>query len=397
MKKIIVILLILDASILACIGHIEIPTLKHYTEKERAIAQGGGSRINILAVGDSVGAGKMEATPFQEALGNSGYGLNSLSLTAGCETGNCTEGSDFAYWITGSYFNLGSGGVFVTYHVGVQISTTLKIYYIKQSGAGLFKVQSSSNNGLTWNDEAVVDAAKSSTPSGVGGIVTITKTAGNYRVRALGVSGSCKIIGGALLNSAPGAAEFVIARGGISLNWMVTTPTAIFKPIITDIAPDLAFFEMKDSAAIFDANLAIHQARFDEVAPNCDWVYIASNPVDPTMQNDDEQREQGEILDRFAMRHGQCCFDAYTTFVSYALMTERGWNINAPGAGDGVHPSAAGNAFAASVMVQQLGLFRDPLFAGRLGQINRSEARLSQQQQSHDLPPLFTSAMENIN
>lgn len=242
--------------------------------------------------GDSMIAGT-PVTAELRPLVTKTFGLAGFCYLEPYESGGATKftvgTSIFTHWFTGTLVRLTAAAHVATVNldnaVGVE-ANTLKLYYVKKPGGGVFKVQTRFNGG-TWTDEAAhltvsTDAAVD------GGIISITKT--NIRVlweiRAVWVSGEVDIIGGALYDTRLRGARYgMFAVGGTNLEDNITASTVVTGTIMADIGVDLAMLSHLDGAA----GVTDTQGQFQDMintasgtAPN--WLCIGP----PVGQNDVE-------------------------------------------------------------------------------------------------------------
>ena len=129
------------------------------------MADGNTVQANYVYTGDSV-AGNTSAyitTMMKTAFGVAGYGLDYAGGTiVGAGLTNVLSGGayqldgttypfDYTRWLTGLYTVLPSPGARIEWGVGggYQLATKLKVYYVKEPGAGSFTFETN-NNGAGW-------------------------------------------------------------------------------------------------------------------------------------------------------------------------------------------------------------------------------------------------------
>jgi hypothetical protein len=197
----------------------------------------------------------------------------------------------FTHWFNGTIVRLTGSGHVATVNVdnnGAVEANTLKLYYVKKSGGGIFKVQTRMNGG-TWTDEPGYLNVDTNAATN-GGVITLTKT--NLRavwdIRAVWVSGGqVDIIGGALYDTRiKGIRYGNFSSGSTTLSSGVSAPTIVTNAIMGDIGIDLAFLSYLDSPS----DVLSYQAPFQQMidtasgaAPS--WVVIGP-PVGPNNTDD---------------------------------------------------------------------------------------------------------------
>jgi hypothetical protein len=166
----------------------------------------------------------------------------------------------------------------------------------------------------------------------------------------VGVSGTAvKAIGFVFRNTAMrGVSFFQISQGGIALTSANTSNTTLLNAFVANLAPDVAFCEMKEPAgsAALLAALASHQTRFNTAYANTAWVYVGSTPVST---GDVDQVANNVVFSDHADAYGQSYFDGYTPIGSYANLTALGWQ------NDGTHPTDGCSRFLLGLMIDALG------------------------------------------
>lgn len=348
------------------------------------------TQLTVLGFGDSMISGAAP-TKFRYLMpllkityGNCGNALD------GCVRANSGPGAvsytDYAIW-PGSLTRLSTSGdtcefkgFGYDYNYVSVAATRLKIYYVKEPGAGTFKIQSSSDDGATWSDETGFTSISADNATIDCGIATVTKTLGLYRVRVVWLSGGqVRIVSGALIRTdIGGIIDASIVSGGTNLCDMVLCANSpVFRGVIADVAPNVEIIEFKDSvsysadsakifgqsgatystpgraATTFAQALADHYNQMTGVLPNIEFVGCLSSPV-YTPQDDSIQVANNDAMKAWAAARSIMVFDSYSIFGSGATMNALGWYNNS----DSVHPSASANAFASALFIDALGWFR---------------------------------------
>lgn len=311
-------------------------------------------RLRIAGFGDSVGGYLF--TPFSDKL-ISMFGWGGAIMT-GSGTGGGTIHSntnETTYWFNGLWGEInGSGSLTYLYGGGRIQATQLKIYYIKESGAGSFQVQT--DNGTGYVDEgSVVDCDNGG--SAVSDIITINKTIGAYGVRINQVSGNVKIIMVVGINEPSdydGVTVLQMNVGGLGWIEANATSKAITRPVFTDLGIDLAMVEFKETGSIYNT-FKQWVDSFSAASPTTDWVLIGSTPQ---LNNNDQNKADNQGLRRVAFEKGWLYFDGYSPFISYNRMDSLDWE------GDGLHTAHATGFYKAMMLWRIIGI-EDVLMFGR--------------------------------
>lgn len=295
---------------------------------------------SFLLVGDSVMEGKLAAVKdiLIEKFGSIQSDA-SWNITGAAAGGAALATNAYTFWPTGEYYTIPAAGS-VTYALsGVTqvLSNQAKLYYLKEAGAGTFKIQGSYNGGAYADVTGTISAVNASTISAV---ESVALPYGLNSIRVVGVSGTVKTlpICRYVRTGKVGAQVASIHKGGINLSHFVSTPAAIIDPIMVDMAPDVILFEVKDTSSILTANLTTALARLmDGLAYTPDVILIGTNDV-PADQDSDDVIIQNEIIRQWAIDNNQTYLDFRTLFGADAT--------EAAAAGlqlaDNVHPSALG-------------------------------------------------------
>jgi len=316
-----------------------------------SISQGTPAQLRIMVWGDSVAWGKPAFLVGELAK----YGVAGLTtspaatVTAGARAANgSTVPYDFTISPSGDFAETNGTGEIAwgDGSAGVLIDT-IKVFYGKGPGYGTFKVQTQADGG-SWVDEAGFTSVAASDASTGLGVATVSKTAGRYRVKVVGLTGNVKCIPPLFRYSAGSGVEvYRVDRGGIALPSMLTTP-AVVSALMSAVAPDLVFFEMKESASIISADLPTLTALTTAASPNTRWAFVASSPL---ASGDADQVAQNVAIKSQAATLGAYVFDAHTfAGGSYAAFLADGFTV------DGTHPTASFDALASGRIADDWGI-----------------------------------------
>jgi hypothetical protein len=318
--------------------------------------------IGVLVVGDSLSVGLAESlrAPLQRIYGYGGTGLStgavgSTASNAGTLAGGTTQvtGAD-TIWPTGNYFSVPSGGsvIFgrrrsITAGINPELSSVITVAYIKESGAGTFKVQTSTDGGATWSDEAGFTSIDASNATTIGAVAKITKSINSHLVKIVGLTGTVKIIGTALNDATtPGVIIHSLSQGSWDLVNFNATPTAITTPILSELGGiDVVIYRNIGNAAAQSAGLTTLYTNIRAADGTNDWIFWAVN--DTASQN---AEEENAVIRAFAVSQNQSYFDDRSWGVSYATRVALGLMA------DETHPNGASER----VSMQRL-MSRSPL------------------------------------
>lgn len=243
------------------------PLVDGLANYRKSVAVNNFTRTSVLIFGDSMIGGATQ----KFRLANSAYlGETDMAWADGGVSGGAVVEYDACVkWLTGQTYALSGSGHTATFGNSVSFGisgNTLKIYYLKQSGGGVFKVQSEKNQSGTWSDEAGYTAVDTSNASNAASVITITKSdyRANWRVRCVWVSGGLvNIIGAGVVDTARyGAKCAIMTNGSTSINNIdnaATTAAAIVNPVLADLAPQLVILGHLDGAAMVNSSQASFQ------------------------------------------------------------------------------------------------------------------------------------------
>ncbi len=322
---------------------------RHFADKLAKIQLGQTAQITAIVFGDSVPNLKMQyiLPALSRAYGDLGTGTNyTVNATGDVIVNN--GGSvpyDFTYHLSGSVWNIGSAGESIYGRGGGSPRcNSISIYYVKEAGAGTFKVQTAIGNGA-FVDEPLYTNVDANNGSLALGIIKLSKTSGYYRVKIVGLTGRVKFYAPQFFdNSLPGVQVIHLERGGLGLDQANQMDPVLFTPYIQDINADIAFFEMKEGSTLA-TDLPVHISRFQTAAPNMDWIYMGSTP-----DSTGTVAAQNAITKSLSEAAGYLYWDGYTPCVDYASMVAIGWCT------DGTHPTPPCTHYLARRFARDLGL-----------------------------------------
>lgn len=214
---------------------------------------------SILFFGDSmIGTAQSRIKPAVDAhLDTTSFGWLNPAVSGGA----ATEDDACVKWITGTTYALDNTGETVTFGDEVSFAVegnTLKVYYLRQPGGGVFKIQSSLN-GAAFADEAGYTTINTNGAL-AGVVVTIPKSnwRANWRIQCVHVSGGLvNVIGAGVWDTQRfGARVSIMANGSNAINNLDNaslTARAITDPILADLAPNIIVLSHLDGASVVTA------------------------------------------------------------------------------------------------------------------------------------------------
>lgn len=275
-----------------------------------------------------------------------------------------TADPQYAYWPSGQIFEVPATGILqLSGGDGRATASRIKLYYVREPGAGTLDVQTSAN-GSTWTTIATVDAAGAL----AGAISTTDITRALVYIRVLGVTGTVRVIGfGFAGGTNAGWLGAGICQGGLSLADAATANPAIVAPIIADIDPTVITVHFDDAAATFASSFATFKSLFDAGAPNASWIVIGNGPKSPGAGGDAVSVAQNAWLRANADALGFAHYDSQRASGSWA-------NVDALGmGGDGTHLSSSLYASHASAILDEVGRLTS-VFKNRIRGVTQERA-----------------------
>jgi len=312
----------------------------------------GGNRLTVLTVGDSLLDNKIiqMETAIYSQFGFAGFGMGLCAAVASSGASYNTGG--FNYWINGQYGTVPSGGI-ITYDnntVSPILGDTIVFPYIKESGAGTFKLQTQSDSG-SWTDLAGYTNVSAANSTTLGAVITATVTRDYLRVRIVGLTGTVHtVMTPAIYDStSSGALICSSTHPGINLTQMTTTSTSITTPILSALPPDLTFYCNTDDVPTQTNYLGTFYSNLSAAYGPNDWVFIGISPQEDLTAADPAAVGQNSVIAAFALAHNQSYFDDYSHYISWAAANAAGLMT------DGTHPNQQGRELSVAMMFQQMG------------------------------------------
>lgn len=268
-----------------------------------------------------------------------------VSITSGTSGDVTAVTNGFSIWMSGRYWDIGTSGFVRWNNNFAQPMSVIKIYYVAESGAGDFVIETSPDNS-TWTQQGASVSAANATQ--IGAVATRTVTKQNLYVRVRVTSGRVKVIGPYLggATSVAGFDGFGISQGGISPSQWCTTPSAIYTPIMTDLNPSLITFHFDDPVSEFETNwtalMAI--ARAGNSARSVMFLANAPRQAD----GDASMTAVMKFLRSKIVSDNIAVFDMFSALGPWARLSTIGWG------GDGIHLDQRAYAYAANVAYSRM-------------------------------------------
>jgi hypothetical protein len=287
-------------------------------QKIQANRKGVTSQLRVMAFGDSVAQRQIgKLLPLvRKNLGNCGaVGTGAISSVL---SGGASTSDDYTVSPVGFVTSVPAGGnALLSQSGGSFYCDTLTLYYIKEPGAGTFKIQTSTSGGA-FADEAGFTSIDASNASKALGIVKITKTLDLYRMQVVGLTGTVRfILAGFEALTISGVVSIGLDRGGIALSSMNLCEPQIASALYADMNPDVGWFEMKEPISGFETELNTHGSRWLTACPYMDWLYIVTPPV---FAGESGMVEQNTIMVSWCQRNGYQVIDSYGDCGSFAVL-----------------------------------------------------------------------------
>ena len=340
------------------------------------------NKVHIASLGDSVshqmpreivgdlmksygvGGRAFSGLHYHPQNGSVGYGIS----------GNTDSTNNHDYWVTGTYYSVPpsgtlSAGAFSTEagnangYVGFQRANSFTLYTIGKSDGGIVKVQYSVDN-VNWTDAPGLTSINTYSATTIGQVsATTSLTRGYYKFRVVGVSGTSIVIGAKILDggsqgygfdSGGGIVYSNFSVGGSTLAHLAQVPSAIFTPIVQNLAIDHIILESKESIGDYEVKVNALVQKFVTALPNITFTLVGSND---NVVNDTLMPQFRVIDKKIAGERSFFYFDKDTSTGGWGFRVKNSY------VGDGVHPNDAIHRIGARAWLEQTGfLFIDEYF-----------------------------------
>jgi hypothetical protein len=311
---------------------------------------GGGTAAPLrgLLFGDSLCTG-FERGPRMALAGYIGLGRASVSGTVTGLTGRFdlwTNGNATEYAVSSSAELTVNGSA-----TGDIRGDRALVAYIKRSGGGSFDLEYRANNTGSWIKLATISTSNASTIGAVDTYNLPTTNAPYYRLRVTNVTGSSVIlVTTGIYNSNGGGVIWmpVCNQAGHDVTESVTTPSAVFTPIWTELAPDFVITCWADAASNWDSGGAFRTfyASATSAFASTDWIVVSANPSNPETGRPEQRVSQRA----WARETNHTWINGHSMFRDFATATARGFMA------DLTHLTALGQKFRNAHLWSQIPL-----------------------------------------
>lgn len=319
--------------------------------------------LRVVMLGDSLAPAKLGqfvASLDRRMGGRDPNGVNTAGNVAGM--GVVTRGVDlgptatvlvtdetlkYEYWPTGQVTRIDAGGSAGWITSGANPTfTNVSVYYVKEPGAGTINLLVGGATVATASADAAVGL----------GVLTYAQAAAQASVSTTVTGAAVRVLMVHMENTANSGVDLFITmnRGGLQLTDATSSAQgrALWQAALQQIAPDFITQEWDDSFGDGGVNTAAFELLvgiLDAACPNADKLVIGSTP---RAAADAEKLAASDYLRGLVAAKGAdwLFFDSYRLMGTYAEM------VAIFGADDGVHPTAAAQAFAAEQLWCALGL-----------------------------------------
>ncbi len=320
--------------------------LKKIFDMSYAIDQGQTKNGLVMNYGDSLLGSKFKhLNTTISNIFSTGTRMTSAWCSFSVQSGSVDSVANaFDYWVCDTQVENLTDGTVVNMKQGggnPDKATVYKVIYFKEPGAGSLTV-------TVGGDAPVVLDANGSK---VLNIHTINR-AESSDVVTIESTGNVKVVGVLAYNSTTNNARTAdVGRGGMAIGDSLEHQFAVdsFKTFISDVAPFLFTFEMKEDG---DTELETAYPHYLRVLSDCfdmqqysDKLFIS---IAPTTTGD--HSDQAVTLKELCDERGYTFYNANAIIPTYAEMSGRGWQ------GDGIHPAQVYHSFIASLMCRDLGI-----------------------------------------
>jgi hypothetical protein len=333
--------------------------------------------FTFLGVGDSMGWRKPTFAIMPYLWNRYGIGGAVFDGLVKRAFGNVTttwapNEANYTLWETGEVAFVGSGGSVewgiqdglpAGVNAGYVYSNQITVYSVASATGGTFKVQYSTDRS-TWTDVTTLTSINTTDPTGPKALIS-TGTApslGYYTWRVLGLTGTSIIISAKILNTSdPGAVCGLIFRGGMTIASSNTVLSAIFNPIIANVAPDLVMWEQKDNPEDYVTGLPTYLNRWDScftaASAQPDWVLVGTND---TQANDTNTRQIRQTTKQVADSRKLAYYDFNEAIGGWDGIQRMRWDWDSTGTYDPVHLNDNAQRVGGQIFLRSAGLFTTP-------------------------------------
>ena len=236
---------------------------------------------------------------------------------------------------------LGPGGYLMWSHgetLGVTVTADRAgVFYLATPTGGDFVVSTATNGG-GWTSNLTVNTYS---PVTEGRYTNLVLTPASYRLRVDSLSGTNIILGSELfLSTSRGIKPVYLQKDGMALGDFLSVPDAILTPVISNLAPDLIIYHMKELGDVSTQSILNLSNQLEQLdmfwktcVPGADVIYIGTPYEDRDANGTPVTIAQNLLARGVAVRNNRGYVDGMTDMVSYDYMLSNGYMD------DGIHPS----------------------------------------------------------
>ncbi len=314
--------------------------------------------LRIAKWGDSM-AGAIDAS-FENYL-QQAYGVGYANADNTCDDGASNSASpDYNISFNGSYSLCPAGGYVEN---GTGNGNILYVFYVREPGAGTFKVQTQFRSEAYQDEAGYTDIDADSTSIGLGVIRIEKDTADIWHFKVVGLTDTVRFLQFYATTNKFCCVDLLNFGGaGFALTDEIVTDSSCYRNWIQAYDLDLITLHYKDPIEGWAAALDSNFLRTQRAIPNAEWCYMGTTP---SYNADSTVQLSNSILRAHALKYNQYFFDCYDALVNYANLVKLGWQ------GDGTHVTTAANEYCGNLM------YRDMKIWDNIYEVSTKEIRVN--------------------
>ncbi len=334
-------------------------------------------RLTQIITGDSYGVSLKDSLDAQIAV-NRGRGMSPNDCIVAnipngpTPTSSGFKSSDFTRSITGNICHLGPSNTLIAPNVSTIYFKRFHLFYIKEKGAGSFKVESSTSGGpwtelpansalpeIAYPNRYAIAPATGANPiqtdqDGAIDCGIFSYDFGNSlqrQIRVTGLANTTKILGVAWTDIIDGTVGkggtevFDLSASGQTVQNMSSAPQVVFNTILRTLRPHFATFKADDN----ESQMAYLETFINKCAiawPTLEWVIVSSHPRANDTGN---VLTAPDLVERaIAERIGATFIDMRAALPSYEAMQANNMTT------DNYHLSYTGNRYQEDIIMDRL-------------------------------------------
>jgi hypothetical protein len=313
--------------------------------------------VTVVSFGDSMADSYRSATyylmlKFEKRLGTAGYSMNPYrnKMLYYLNDGAAIQPPS-NIWFTDYLMLPPGGGIrYETHGVpGGILSDEAGLFFVAHPQGGLFTLSVSTNGG-PWVTKLLLDGYSATL---TGHFTNVALTSNLHQIRVDGVSGTNYILGPhLLLTQTSGVHVAFMERGGIALSQVTNVPLSIRNPVFAALKPDLLIWHMKEDGSLMTSNrMKECENWWANAYPACDVLYIGTPWVALDITTT-YTLDHNQTVRNLAVSHNRAYVDLMQPGGSYESLQTNGLIL-----ADGVHLSAAGGQWGATIMWNDMNFF----------------------------------------